>query len=59
MVTSNDEKRPKKRPYVRPELDFATVFEASGTTCCKVTVATCASSTKSAVGKASRTSTKS
>lgn len=58
MAASNDQEKPKKKRYVKPDLDFATVYEASGAagpTCCKVTVATCATSTRSAVGKSVRT----
>lgn len=41
----------RKKPYVRPELASATVYEASGKTCCKVTAATCGNTPKGAIGK--------
>jgi hypothetical protein len=56
MATSNKAEL-KKKPYTRPELDFAAVYEASGTDCCKVTSATCSASGKQALGKSSKTST--
>jgi hypothetical protein len=57
MVAGKAEKSSKKKPYVKPELDSATVYEASGTTCCKTNTATCASSTRYGVGKSQRTLT--
>ena len=47
----------RKKPYVKPELGSATVFEASGATCCKVTNQTCSISGRSTLGKTQRIST--
>jgi hypothetical protein len=46
-----------KKPYVKPELGSATVYEASGATCCKVTNQTCSISGRSTLGKTQRLST--
>jgi hypothetical protein len=57
MADRNENPNEKKKPYVKPELDSAIVYEASGTTCCKVTTATCKAATKGAIGKSANTST--
>jgi len=46
-----------KKPYVKPQLGSATVYEASGATCCKVTNQTCSISGRSTLGKTQRIST--
>ena len=50
---ANDEEKNKK-PYVKPVLDSAIVYQASGTTCCKLTTVACLTSSKSSLGKGSR-----
>ena len=50
---ANDEEK-KKKPYVKPVLDSAIVYQASGVTCCKLTTAACLLSTKGSLGKGSR-----
>ena len=44
----------KKKPYVKPELDSAIVYEASGATCCKLTTVACLTSSKASLGKGLR-----
>jgi hypothetical protein len=48
-----------KRPYERPTLQGKEMFGAEGTTgsCCKTTISTCSTATKSGLGKSVRTST--
>ena len=50
---ANDEEK-KKKPYVKPVLDSAIVYEASGATCCKLTTAACLTSAKASLGKGLR-----
>jgi len=56
--TAKDEEK-KKKPYVKPVLDSAIVYEASGRTCCKVTTVTCSGSARGSLGKGFRTLTSS
>ena len=53
---ANDEEK-KKKPYVKPVLDSAIIYEASGTTCCKLSIGACDLSAKASMGKASRPAT--
>lgn len=55
---ANDEEK-KKKPYVKPVLDSAVVYEASGLTCCKLTTVACLTSSKSSLGKNTRALTSS
>lgn len=56
--TADDEEK-KKKPYVKPVLDSAIVYEASGRTCCKVDTATCSNAARGSLGKTNRTLTSS
>jgi hypothetical protein len=54
--TTNDEEKEKKA-YVKPVLDSAIVYEASGATCCKVTADTCSIANKGSFGKGNKNNT--
>ena len=41
----------QKKPYVRPELVCASVYEAAAATCCKVSNATCRNTNRNSLGK--------
>lgn len=45
-----------KKPYVKPELGCATVYEASGATCCKVNNSSCSLSGRNTLGKTQKLS---
>ena len=51
--TADDEEK-KKKPYVKPVLDSAIVYEASGATCCKVSAEACSTASKGSFGKDNR-----
>ncbi|MFA5026850.1 MAG: hypothetical protein WC713_03175 [Candidatus Methylomirabilota bacterium] len=42
---------PQKKPYVRPVLECASVYEAAAATCCKVTNALCKNTARNNLGK--------
>lgn len=54
---ADNDKDKEKKPWVKPVLDSAIVYEASGKTCCKLTNATCDTSSKNSLGKTHRANT--
>jgi len=41
----------QKKPYVRPELECASVYEAAAATCCKVSNVACKNTARNNLGK--------
>ncbi len=57
MATADANEGKGKKPYVKPVLECATVYEASGATCCKVNNASCSISGRNTLGKTQKLST--
>jgi hypothetical protein len=44
----------EKKPYLRPELECVSVFEAAAATCCKATNTACSTTGRAGLGKDQR-----